>query len=182
MGTVTKVVAVYPTPFWRDSGLSGQAVGDEGPITFAFDNTPPDGTPGILLGFVAGRHARDFARLDADERRAQALDGFARWFGSDAHAAIDYAEKQWNEDEWSRGGYFGYFPPGGWTSVGAELTTPVGPIHWAGSETAGICMGSMDGALRAGTRAATEALEHLRSRADALTLPRTTATQKERTP
>lgn len=175
MGTVTKVIAVYPTPFWRDEGLSGQAVGDEGPVTFAFDNTPPDGTPGVLLGFVAGRHARAFARLDPAERRTQALDSFARWFGADARAPLEYTDKQWNEDEWSRGGYFGYFPPGGWTSVGAELTAPVGPIHWAGSETAGICMGSMDGALRAGTRAATEAIGHLRDRARVAASPKETS-------
>ena len=167
MGTVTKVIAVYPTPFWRESGLSGQAVTDQGPITFAFDNTPPDGSPGILLGFVAGHHARDFARLDESERRRQALEGFARWFGDDARTAIDYTDKQWNDDEWSRGGYFGYFPPGGWTTVGKDLTTPIGPIHWAGSETSGICMGSMDGALRAGTRAASEVIEHLRAQVDA---------------
>ncbi|WP_348535332.1 hypothetical protein [Mycobacterium hubeiense] len=39
-------------------------------------------------------------------------------------------------------------------------------MHWAGSETSGICMGSMDGALRAGIRAAAETLQHLRTTVD----------------
>ncbi|MFD9829048.1 flavin monoamine oxidase family protein [Tsukamurella tyrosinosolvens] len=161
MGTIAKVIAVYPTPFWRAHGLSGQAIGDQGPVTFAFDNTPPDGSPGVLVGFVAGRHARKFAELDPAERRSQSLDSFARWFGTEAHSATDYADQLWNNEQWSRGGYFGYFTPGGWTGVGKDLAAPVGPIHWAGAETSGICMGSMDAALRSGTRAANEVLQHL---------------------
>lgn len=164
MGTVAKVIAVYTQPFWRDLGLSGQGLSDEGPVTFVFDNTPADGSPGVLVGFVAGSHARRFSTLPETERRTQALDCFVRWFGPNALNTVDYTDKLWHEDEWARGGYFGYFSPGGWTTFGEHLTTPVGPIHWAGSETSGICMGSMDGALRAGIRAANEATEYLDTR------------------
>lgn len=161
MGTIAKVVAVYPTPFWRTAGLSGQGTSDQGPVTFVFDNSPPDGSPGVLVGFVAGSHARAFAMMTGAERRTAALDCLARWFGPPAADPIDYVEKLWNDDEWSRGGYFGYLPPGAWTTVGATLTEPVGRIHWAGSESSGMCMGSMDGAMRAGIRAAREAADSL---------------------
>jgi len=42
MGSVIKVQCVYPTPFWRDAGLAGQATSDTGPVRITFDNTPPD--------------------------------------------------------------------------------------------------------------------------------------------
>ena len=49
MGTVMKVHAVYPEPFWRAAGLTGQAVADTPPAQATFDNTPPSGRPGILM-------------------------------------------------------------------------------------------------------------------------------------
>src|SRR5262249_59126767 len=53
-GALTKCAAVYPKPFWREQGLTGQAVTDEGPVIATFDNSPPDGSPGVMLGFIAG--------------------------------------------------------------------------------------------------------------------------------
>ena len=57
-GTVVKTMAIYETPFWREQGLSGQAISQGGPARVVFDNSPPDGTPGVLLGFLEGRLAR----------------------------------------------------------------------------------------------------------------------------
>ena len=52
MGTVMKVHATYSEPFWRAAGLTGQAVADTAPAQVTFDNTPPSGSPGILMAFV----------------------------------------------------------------------------------------------------------------------------------
>lgn len=161
MGTIAKIIAVYPTPFWRSQGLSGQGTGDQGPLTFVFDNSPPEGSPGVLVGFAAGSNARTFAQMTDSERRTASLDCFVSWFGAAAARPVEYHEKLWNEDEFARGGYFGCMAPGAWTTVGDALTAPAGRIHWAGSESAGWCMGSMDGALRAGIRAAREAAADL---------------------
>jgi monoamine oxidase len=49
--------AVYQEPFWREQGLSGQAVSDVGPANTTFDNAPPMGAPGILFGFGGGAEA-----------------------------------------------------------------------------------------------------------------------------
>src|SRR5215218_9312167 len=57
-GSMAKVEAVYARPFWRDAGLSGQGVSDIGPANTIFDNSPPDGSLGVLLGFVAGASYR----------------------------------------------------------------------------------------------------------------------------
>jgi monoamine oxidase len=45
-GKLIKWEAVYKEPFWREQGLSGQAVSDVGPANSTFDNTPPSGAPG----------------------------------------------------------------------------------------------------------------------------------------
>lgn len=161
LGSVVKCIGIYDEPFWRSDGLSGQGLSDRGPVKFVFDNSPPDGDPGVLLGFVAGAQARAFSELPAAERRAAALDCFGHWFGARAQQPRDYVEKIWAADEWARGGYAGYMPPKVWTTIGPALTEPVGRIHWAGSETSSTCMGSMDGAVRAGQRAAAEVRQAL---------------------
>lgn len=115
----------------------------------------------MLVGFAAGSNARTFAQMTDSERRTASLDCFVSWFGAAAARPVEYHEKLWNEDEFARGGYFGCMAPGAWTTVGDAATAPAGRIHWAGSESAGWCMGSMDGALRAGIRAAREAAADL---------------------
>jgi monoamine oxidase len=156
-----KYLAVYDTPFWRAAGLSGQVGSDRGPVGAAFDNSPPDGTPGILLGFVLGNHARQLLDVPADERRRRVLECFARWFGDEAREPREFLAGSWTEEEWTRGCYSGYLVPGAWTSFGHWLLKPHGLIHWAGSETATRHIGSMDGAVRAGERAADEVVAAL---------------------
>ena len=51
-GTVAKCMAIYDEPFWRAEGLTGQATSVQGPVRLTFDNSPPDGSPGVLLGFL----------------------------------------------------------------------------------------------------------------------------------
>ena len=53
-GTLTKVAAVYDRPFWRDAGLTGTALDTGGPVSATFDDSPPDGSPGVVFGFVGG--------------------------------------------------------------------------------------------------------------------------------
>ncbi|HYP48376.1 MAG TPA: FAD-dependent oxidoreductase, partial [Thermoleophilaceae bacterium] len=54
MGSLIKAEVIYERPFWRAEGLSGQSVTDAGPMTTTFDNSPPDGSPGVLFGFIGG--------------------------------------------------------------------------------------------------------------------------------
>ena len=42
--------------------------------------------------------------------------------------------------------------PGAWTAYGPALREPIGPLHWAGAETATVWSGYMDGAVRSGER------------------------------
>jgi monoamine oxidase len=161
MGALMKVEARYERPWWRELGLNGQVVSDVGPVKYGLDNTPPDGSPGLLMGFVGGDELRKLARLPFAARRQAVLDNFAFYYGSQALDAVDYFEMNWTRERWSRGCPVGVPPPGTLTQVGPALRDPVGRIHWAGTETSDYWNGYMDGAIRAGERAAAEVLAEL---------------------
>jgi monoamine oxidase len=158
MGSVVKCFAIYDEPFWRAHGLSGSAVSAPGPLSIVFDNSPPDGRPGIIVGFLEGHWARELGRAGEDERRRAVLENLGRLFGARAARPERYLERNWADEEWSRGCYVGYTPPGVLTVYGPALREPIGPIHWAGTETATVWNGYMDGAIQSGERAAREAL------------------------
>jgi monoamine oxidase len=155
MGAVVKCLAVYDEPFWRADGLTGQATTDRGPARVVFDNSPPTGRPGVLLGFVEGRYAR---LTTAEQRREQVLATFTRLFGPRAARPARWIDQDWAAEPWSRGGYGGALPPGAWTQLGPALRAPVGRIVWAGAETATRWNGYMDGAVRSGHDAAQQVL------------------------
>ena len=159
LGALTKSYAAYPTPFWREQGLSGQALSDEGPVFITFDVSPgPDG-PGILLGFT---DPRGFDGLSPEQRREKAVACFTALFGEKAADPIDFLDQRWGAETFAPGGPTAAVPPGSWTEFGPLLRTPVGPLHWAGTETADEWTGFMDGAVRSGQRAAAEVAATLR--------------------
>ena len=152
-GRLSKAYVAYATPFWRDQGFSGESLSDQGPVFITFDVSPqPDG-PGILLGFV---DAREFDKLPAEQRRQRALECFAALFGDEALTPLDYVDHRWGAEQFAPGGPTAAVPPGSWTRFGPLLRRPVGPIHWAGTETADEWTGFLDGAVRSGQRAAAE--------------------------
>ena len=163
MGSVIKILGIYDEPFWRSDGLSGQASSDIGPVRVVFDNSPPSAKPGILVGFAEASQARTLRRLSPVERRNEVLDCFGRFFGNKAKRPTAYVEQDWNSEEWSRGCYGAFFPPGVWTGYGHSLRTPVGRVHWAGAETSPEWAGYMEGAVRSGERVAAEVIPLLSS-------------------
>ncbi len=156
MGTVIKVHCCYETAFWRDEGLSGQVGSDSGPVRITFDNSPESGTPGILLGFIEGDDGRIWGQRSLEERRAEVIACMVRYFGEKAAQPYAYVEQNWAEEEYSRGCYAGYMPPGVLRIYGEALRTPIGRIYWAGTETATVWNGYMDGAIQSGVRVANE--------------------------
>jgi monoamine oxidase len=161
MGSVIKCQVVYDEPFWRADGLSGQATGDVEGSRVVFDNSPPDGSPGILLAFVEGDEARRLGRANAADRRAAVLGSLTKYFGTKAASPTDYLELDWQQEHWSGGCYGTVFGPNVWTRYGHALANPIGPIHWAGTETSPLWCGYMDGAVRSGERAAVAVLAEL---------------------
>lgn len=160
-GAVIKTMAIYERPFWREEGLSGQATSDIGPARVVYDNSPPEGMPGVLLGFVGGRLARQLGARPAGDRRKAILIGHTRLFGNLAAQPERFIERVWADEEWTRGCYGCLMTPGGWTEYGTALREPVALLHWAGTETATVWNGYMDGAVESGERAADEVLAAL---------------------
>ena len=161
MGSLIKTIAVYDTPFWREQNLNGQVTSDAGPVKVCFDASPASGTPGVMLGFMDGNDARTWSSHSLAERRQQTLESYARYFGPKALNARTYIDMPWDNEVYSRGCPVCVMPPGVMTEYGPVLRPPVGRIHWAGTETATIWNGYMDGAVRSGDRAADEVLAEL---------------------
>lgn len=161
MGATTKCFAFYDEPFWRRAGRSGEAVSSLGPLTVTFDNSYRDGPPWMLLGFLVGQPARYWAGRPAEERKRAVLAHLVRLHGPEAAHPTRYVERCWADEPWTRGCPVGVATPGTWTQLGHALRAPIGPLHWAGTETAREWNGYLEGALEAGDRAAREVLERL---------------------
>ncbi len=156
MGSVIKCIAFYETPFWRKAGYSGEAIADRGAVKLVFDDSSRDGTRGALVGFMLGKDAKQYSGKGMKARRDAAVESFTRLFGPQAASPIDYLDHDWPAERWSRGCYSAVLGPGVLSAHAAALRTPVGRLHWAGSETARVWMGYMEGAVEAGERAADE--------------------------
>jgi monoamine oxidase len=157
-GCVTKSIAIYDEAFWRGDGVRGESVSTGSPIEMTLDASPEGGRPGVLVGFAFGPHARAFATRTPEQRRRFALDDFAGRFGPRARTPVDYVEQDWRAEEWSRGCMVAHLGTGVLTQYGPLIREPHGRIHWAGSETATVSHGAIDGAVRSGQRAAGEVL------------------------
>jgi monoamine oxidase len=165
-GSTIKVECVYEHPFWRAAGLAGQATSDTGPVKVTFDNTPypddgtPSASPGVLVGFIEGAEGRLWGTRTREERYQGVISSFARYFGDQALHPVGgingYVEMLWSAEEFTGGCYGGIFPPGVWLSFGSALRQPIADVHWAGTETATIWNGYMDGAVQSGERVAKE--------------------------
>jgi monoamine oxidase len=160
-GTLTKVAAVYPTPFWRAAGFTGMALDTGGPVNASFDDSPSDGSLGVLFGFVGGDNARSYNALSPSARQSAVLNQYATWFGSQAMNPIAYFDTNWSDEVWTRGCPVGIPSLGTLLAYGPLIRQPVGRIHWAGTETSTYWNGYMDGAVRSGERAAQEVLAAL---------------------
>jgi monoamine oxidase len=156
---IVKLSVAYDRPFWRALGLNGAMQSDRAPIQLVFDNSPEDGSIGVLSCFMSVVEAPGFA--DRTRRKHLVLQELARYFGPEALNIVAYVEKDWATDPWSSG-CITPLGPGLLTDAGPCLRTPVGRIHWAGTETAVQWCGFMDGAVRSGERVAQEVAQAIR--------------------
>ncbi len=156
-GCAVKVHLVYPEPLWRAHGLSGWSVSSQGPLLSTVDDSPADGSVGVLTGFVTGREAHRFSALTTPTQRGEAVAQAAHLF-PDLPPPIGFHVTDWVHEEYSRGCYAALFGPGDWQRHGPHLKTPHQRVHWAGTETSTEFFGLMEGAVRSGHRVATEVL------------------------
>ncbi|MEP1142404.1 MAG: FAD-dependent oxidoreductase [Henriciella sp.] len=93
MAGQAKIVAVFDQPYWRNAGLSGDAMSHRGPMVEIHDASPLTGRPYALFGFVGvpasirAEHASDLLRL----ARAQLVD----IFGEDLSDPLEIRLQDW---------------------------------------------------------------------------------------
>ncbi|MDH4582832.1 FAD-dependent oxidoreductase [Pseudomonas sp. BN415] len=152
-----KTVHVYERPFWRDKGLNGQVSQADGPLILSYDNSPQDGSLGVLAAFV--RTAQ--LPLDASQAQSTLATIYAKALGDEALSPKQFHDHDWGKvDSWTLT-CVGSIPPGFLTRWGRYLKPAVGRLIWSGTETADIWASGMEGAVRSGRRSALEALHAL---------------------
>ncbi|MNE43666.1 Putrescine oxidase [compost metagenome] len=153
-----KTAMVYSRPFWRDKGLNGHIIMLDGPIIWAWDNSPANGEVGVINAFISN------ANLPSDHATAKRIltELYARAWGGKALQPVAYHDQDWGRDDpWSIT-CISAIPPGFWTTHGEALRPACGNLIWSGTETADIWAGYMDGAVRSGHQSALQALNALR--------------------
>ena len=141
MGAMTKVVAVYDHPFWREQGLAGAAFSHSGPMREVHDMSGPDGQPAALFGFApSGPTALT---------RVAIVDQLGALFGDRARDPLALHINDWQSEQWTS--------PDGASRLTAYDTygdpryrrAVHGRIWLASTETAPEHAGHVDGALSA---------------------------------
>ncbi|MFT5353340.1 MAG: monoamine oxidase [Polyangiales bacterium] len=86
-----KVLALYERPFWREHGLSGDAMSRRGPLVEVHDASPLEGGPYALFGFVGVSAENRSQAAFLDSVRAQ----LAHLFGEEGGAAQTLHLQDW---------------------------------------------------------------------------------------
>lgn len=155
MGSIIKTNMYWSKPFWREQGLSGTIISQEGPVSYSYDDCGPDHDKNSIMGFVLARHAVKWSKKTREERKQALADQYAQMFGiPEMRNPIAYVEKNWDQEEWSDGCYVDVMPPHVLTNWGSGLRDQMGRVHFAGTETATKWIGYIDGAIEAGEREA----------------------------
>ena len=128
-GTLAKAEAIYDRPFWRDAGLSGQAVSDVGPGADDVRQLAAGrrGPACCSASSAATTHAQWMQRSPS-ARRAAVLENFVTYFGERARHPRSYIEDNSAADEpWIRGCPTVMLPPGVLSDFGPAIREPRRP-------------------------------------------------------
>ena len=148
MAGQAKAVAIYDRPFWRDAGLSGDAISRRGPLAEIHDASPHKGGPYALFGFVG---VPPQARADGPALKAAIRAQLARLFGAEAATPTHLIVKDWAADPFTattadQAPLYAH-PRYGLPQVLSGLWD--GRLLFSGSETAPTFGGFLEGALEA---------------------------------
>lgn len=156
-GYYTKVILVYAEPWWRNDGACGLSQSfNAGPIAVTRD-TSDEKRQWSLTCFVAGNAGKAWSLLPYYARIQAVKEQIYRLFeNKKAYETTEVHVREWSKEEWSHGAPC---PAQSTTSALVAhqcIRTPVGHVHFAGTETAFEWTGYMDGAVESGIRAAAE--------------------------
>lgn len=95
MAEQAKAIALYDSPFWREAGLSGDAMSRAGPMVEIHDASPMHGGPYALFGFVGVPPA---AREDEDALKDAVRAQLGRLFGITALTPRKLMIRDWAQE------------------------------------------------------------------------------------
>lgn len=173
MGTTIKIHLFYTEPIWINDGFNGNCtIFDGNSVTQIYDVTEPGSKNYCLQGFYVGNAGRYAALQTTEWRKNDVMHEFKRVFGgSDAYLSpLGYSEYIWDNDTYVGGAPVGTCATGTLTNFGRALRDRLDSdrIHYAGTETSTQWAGYMEGALRAGERAAYELLDEYKVKHDTI--------------
>lgn len=151
-----KATLFYARPFWEEAGLSGHAEGDR-EVSYVINTSSP-GAHALTALWNAGAHHRS-----PREVRAEILADMEAYLGPRAAEPDDIAITDWALDPLT-GGCGSPLPPGVLSAPTAFEVEIAPGLFRAGTEASRIGWGSVEGAIRAGHRAAEEVLRRENSR------------------
>ncbi|AVL54923.1 amine oxidase [Roseobacter denitrificans] len=158
MASQAKAVILYDTPFWRDMGLSGDAMSHKGPMVEVHDASTASGSGAALFGFIGVPPDR----RDQQVLKAAIVDQLIRLFGSQAASAHAVLIKDWAADTNTATpadhAPLTTHPRYGLPPALAGLWD--GRLIFGGSEVAATFGGYLEGALEAADAALVESMPH----------------------
>ena len=152
MGAVTKVVALYESPFWREQGLSGSAMSHVGPLREIHDISDRNASFGALFGFSRERVSEISVKSQ-----------LAALFGPRAGMPNSIILEDWSESPLTSPP--GVFQLNDYQLFGSQVLRNAyfdGRLHFASTETAIDSPGHVQGALAAARATAANVVASLR--------------------
>jgi monoamine oxidase len=167
-GIYCKAIVTYKSAWWRDIGLSGKFTSFVGPICFSWEISDPALEQYSLAFFVSGPWVKDWGKMNSLAKEDAIVNHLAALVGPEnahlAHDPLEFNYVEWHKEEFIWGAPISSMGPGLLSKYGMALRETAGNIHIAGGETAYEWKGFLEGALRAGSRAATEVIDALSDR------------------
>jgi monoamine oxidase len=145
MGESIKAGVAYAQPFWREHGQEGTAFSHTGPFTELYDHADAEEEHFALKGFLRN----DIANLSAPDRKQLVERQLLKFFGQRALEYASYEETVWAKEPFTYAPYKDQVLPH--QNNGHEMYRKPywnGRLFLAGSETANVFPGYMEGAVR----------------------------------
>jgi monoamine oxidase len=155
-GAGSKLCVGFHGKPWRALDSSGTVLSDSA-FPFCWDETRLQNVEdGVITFFTGGYEGRVLSRVDLGVQRAGLLEVLNRVFpGVRSAAKAENVLVTWADEPFAKGGYALYAPGQVTTMRGCE-GEPEGRLFFAGEHTSLDAPGYMEGAVRSGTRAASE--------------------------
>ncbi len=152
MAGQAKALVLYETPFWRDAGLSGDAMSHRGPMVEIHDASPLSDGPFALFGFLG---VPPDARKDRAALEAAIKAQLKRLFGPAAETPKALVLQDWAHDP-NTAGLADHAPQSAHPQFGTPSSLEDlwdGRLNLGGTEVASEFGGFLEGALAAAENA-----------------------------